>query len=95
MPTISFKKDKPAIEVPEGANLMTSLERAGIPVATSCGGEGVCTKCVITILEGRENLSKSGELEDDMRDIHDIPRDQRMSCQTDVLGDITVDTNYW
>ena len=95
MPRISFKKNKPSIEVEEGANLMKALVDNGVPVATSCGGEGVCTKCVITVVEGRENLSRPNELEDDMRDIHDIPREQRMSCQTEVLGDVTVDTGYW
>jgi 2Fe-2S ferredoxin len=95
MPKISFRKNKPAIEVAVGTNLMKALLGAGLPVASSCNGDGVCTKCRIDIVQGKENLSKENELESDLRDIHDIPRNERVSCQVEVLGDITVDTLYW
>lgn len=31
--------------------LMDLLLRNGIPVASSCGGDGICRKCVVTINE--------------------------------------------
>lgn len=74
---------------------MQSLLDAGLPVASSCNGEGVCTKCRIEILEGKENLSKENSLEADLREIHDIPRSERVSCQVEVLGDIKIDAPYW
>lgn len=67
----------------------------GFPVASSCGGEGVCVKCLIKIIEGKENLSNEEDLETDMKEIHDVPSGLRMSCQTTVHGDITIDTDYW
>lgn len=83
------------IEVPAGSNLMKALDDAGIPVASSCGGQGVCTKCLVKVIEGKENLSAKNDLENDMQEIHEFDRNQRMSCQVEVNGDIQIDTDYW
>ncbi len=95
MPKISFAKPRAEIEVAVGANLMEALLKGNVPVASSCGGEGVCTKCLIKIIDGKDNLSSPNETEKDLREIHDIARNERVSCQTQVLGDIKVDTTYW
>ncbi|MFS4459298.1 2Fe-2S iron-sulfur cluster-binding protein [Bdellovibrio sp. HCB2-146] len=95
MAKISFQKAKPPIEVETGANLMKSLLGAGLPVASSCDGDGVCAKCRIQILEGRENLSPETELELFLKEKNKIAKDMRISCQTAVNGDIKVDATYW
>ncbi len=95
MPTIRFSKGFPEIVVDSGTNLMHALRINGRPVASSCGGQGVCTKCVVTIIKGRENLSKQNDTEEHLREVHDIPKEGRVSCQTKVLGDIVADTDYW
>jgi 2Fe-2S ferredoxin len=74
---------------------MAALLDAGIPVASSCAGEGVCAKCKITILEGAENLSAENDLEQFLKKKHRVPEDMRISCQTEVLGDVLIDTSYW
>lgn len=74
---------------------MQSLLDGGLPVASSCRGDGVCAKCRVEIHEGRKNLSPETELEKFLRERHSIPKDQRVSCQVQVLGDITVSTSYW
>ena len=95
MPRISFVKDNPPIEVPKGANLMQSLLQAGMPVASSCYGDGVCGKCRLEILKGSENLSKPEIIELIVQDRLDLPKGTRVSCQVQVLGDVTVDATYW
>jgi len=95
MPLIRFAKNHPDIEVEKGANLMKSLLQAGLPVASSCHGDGVCAKCRIIIVEGHENLSQINSLEQMLRDRLKIPREARISCQTQVLGDIRIDASYW
>ncbi len=95
MPKIFFVKNSNVIEVAQDANLMEALTEAEIPVASSCGGNGVCTKCLVKVIEGRENLSPENDLEQDMRDIHGYERNQRMSCQAHVCGDIKIDADYW
>lgn len=95
MPVIRFVKNLPEITVEAGANLMKSLLAAGLPVASSCNGDGVCAKCRIEIVEGAENLSPIGPLEQMLRDRLRIAKGVRISCQTVVLGDVRVDATYW
>lgn len=95
MPTISFKKNLPSLQVESGSNLMKSLLAGGLPVASSCHGDGVCAKCRILIVEGVDKLSKINDLEHTLRDRNRLSSDQRISCQTYVFGDVTVDAAYW
>lgn len=97
MPKISFTNEKPYkdFEVKEGVFLMKALLEKQIPVASSCLGRGVCSKCKITILAGAENLSSETTAERDLRKRNDISDDCRISCQTQVWGDILIDTDYW
>lgn len=95
MPVVSFKKNKPSIQVSDGANLMRSLLESGIPVASSCNGDGVCAKCKIKIVDGEQNLSSENELEVFLKQKFAIPQSDRISCQTKVNGDITIDASYW
>lgn len=92
---VGFLKSRPAIEVTAGANLMQALLAHEIPVASSCRGDGVCAKCRVRIVEGAKNLSPETEIEAMRRDQFDFARDERLSCQAEVLGNITIDTPYW
>ncbi|MGE0631638.1 MAG: 2Fe-2S iron-sulfur cluster-binding protein [Pseudobdellovibrionaceae bacterium] len=95
MPQVKFIKNKPAFEISPETPLMEALTNQGIPVASSCGGEAVCCKCTVKIIEGRENLSPENSEEKFLREQFDLAPDMRVSCQTKVLGDVTIDTNYW
>ena len=86
---------RPPIEVPVGATLMTALLDAGLPVASSCRGDGVCAKCRIQIVEGQKNLSRENSLELHLRERHGFDKAERISCQVQILGDIKIDTTYW
>ena len=74
---------------------MKALLDASIPVASSCKGDGVCAKCRIEVIEGPNHLSTPNERELFLKERHSVPKNQRISCQTLVLGDITVDASYW
>lgn len=74
---------------------MEALLKAGLPVASSCHGDGICGKCRIHIVSGSENLTKINPIEQIVRDRLRVPPEFRISCQTRVLGDITIDTSYW
>jgi 2Fe-2S ferredoxin len=74
---------------------MRSLLDAGVPVASSCNSEGVCAKCGIQIMEGAENLSVPNAIEIFLKEKNKIRSDFRISCQTQVLGDVLIDAGYW
>ena len=96
MPWIRFaKKNRTDIEVEIGANLMEALLAREVPVASSCGGQAVCGKCRIQILQGKENLSLVGSDEKTLCGKLSIPSDERLSCQARLKGDVLVDTAYW
>jgi 2Fe-2S ferredoxin len=95
MPRIEFVKDRPAIIVERGANLMRALLDNGLPVASSCHGQAVCSKCRIQIVAGAENLTPQNEFERTLRERLHIDPELRISCQTQVNGDVVIDTPYW
>ena len=95
MPKIQFKKDFPAIEVEAGDNLMQSLLAADRPVASSCYGRGICSKCRVQVIEGMENLNPESNLEKELKKKNELGADLRISCQCSVNGDIVIDTGYW
>lgn len=74
---------------------MRVLLEAGIPVASSCNGEGICGKCKVRIVSGAENLSPASEDELFLMNKNRISKDHRISCQTKVQGDATIDASYW
>lgn len=100
--TIYFSSNKPQIKPIEvsdddrkNKSLMTLLLEAKRPVASSCKGDGICSKCRVTILSGAQNLSSEGELESKTKRRNKITESERLSCQVYVHGDITIDTAYW
>lgn len=92
---IKFVKNQPEIAAEPSKTLMQNLLDAGLPVASSCGGDGVCAKCRIGVIEGSSNLSHPNSTEVLLRDRHLLKKDERVSCQVQILGDVTIDTPYW
>jgi ferredoxin len=101
MAKIRFSKNKTEIDVENGANLMQSLLSAGRPVASSCYGKGICSKCRVKVISGAENLSRPNALEKLTRNnlaktSSALAEDERLSCQSRLLGDeVVIDTGYW
>lgn len=95
MPAIRFVKKYPELQVESGSILMEELLKAGLPVASSCHGDGICGKCRIQIVSGAENLTRINPIETIVRDRLKIPQEYRVSCQTRVMGDILIDASYW
>lgn len=92
---ITLDKTQRPLDVEIGQTLMQALLAHGLPVASSCNGDGICGKCRIQILSGAENLSARTELEEILKDKYKLDKNERISCQTQVLGDIRIDTRYW
>ncbi len=74
---------------------MKSLLGNSVPVASSCNGDGVCAKCRIQIVQGMENLNSPNETEMFLKEKFQLKKDQRISCQVSVHGDIEIDATYW
>lgn len=84
------------IEVAPGTILMDALVQAGLPVASSCRGDGVCTKCRLRVTPLEDGaVSPVSDFERGLLDRIAADDDERISCQTEVRGLIEVDADYW
>ena len=100
MPKVSIPQKNLIFNVPHGANLMNSLLASGLPVASSCHGEGICSMCKVKVTGLAQPLvspvvkpAESFEIETLKR--NKCASDERLSCQISVTVDLIVITKYW
>ena len=91
MPKVFIEPLNTQIEVAQEANLRESLIAAGHEILSPCGGCASCSRCVVLIKEGAENISEiSFEEKQLLGNVFHMTK-ERLSCQTRVLGDIHID----
>lgn len=75
------------LDVAPGQNLLAALQRAGHPIATSCGGRASCGLCRITVIEGRSLLSPIGA--DELGHLGNVAKiiGMRLACQSVIAAD--------
>jgi len=78
-----------------GEVLLDAAWRADVPLASSCGGQGVCGDCVVKIVEGAENLEPPDDVERAWFARHPRPPAVRLACRLRVRGPAVVSTTYW
>ncbi len=91
MPTVTFIQQDGQIKKVQAADGETILKIAldnGIPMEHACGGNGFCTTCMCNVKEGMGNLSPRNDREENMGVVDDP---QRLSCQSQVNGDVVVE----
>lgn len=72
-------------------NLMDLLIENNLPVASSCLGEGICSKCAMEVSpEGVRTELEIKTLFKNKKEATD-----RLSCQVLITEDITVRVGYW
>jgi 2Fe-2S ferredoxin len=93
MARLKVRGSSAEIDAPTGATLFSSLQAAGYPISTSCGGRAVCGLCRIVVLSGRELLSPIDAKE--IVHLGNVAKviGARLACQARVLadGDIEID----
>lgn len=96
MANIKFIKEGREIVAADGANLRFKALENGIDLYTftgkmmNCGGYGQCGTCIVSVVEGAENLSPRTDVEE--RKLKKKPATYRLACQTLVNGSISVVT---
>ena len=83
------------LECEKGQNLFLCLRKQEVAIASSCKGDGICGKCVVSVTAGAENLTPPTELELKLYTKYNLKKPQRISCQCRVQGDIEIKTPYW
>jgi len=61
--------------------------KAGIEIQSLCGGKGLCGKCKVIIVEGKENISPPTEVEMKYLSREDLHEGFRLACQTRIRSE--------
>jgi uncharacterized 2Fe-2S/4Fe-4S cluster protein (DUF4445 family) len=83
--TISFLPDDIAVRVKPGENLLTAAALAGIYIHASCGGDGVCRKCKVELVEGDLHSQNTTSLSQE-----EISKGTRLACISTIVSDVTI-----
>jgi ferredoxin len=83
------------VDAPPGITLLDATVAAGLPIARSCGAEGVCAKCALLVVEGGEHLSPEAADETRIKSRNRIEVALRLACRARIRGDVAVTASYW
>ena len=79
-----------------GTTLLEAARRAGLPLASACGAEGICGRCGLRVLAGADALSLETEEEARAKQRNRIGEALRLACFTAIeTGPVEVTTRYW
>lgn len=91
MPTITFQPMGIAVSVAPGTTVLEAALSRDLFLRHNCGGNAMCTTCRCKVLSGAEALSPMARHEQKRLAELYAPRDVRLSCQAQILGDVTVE----
>ena len=94
-PLVRFLPADQTIQVPAGTTLLEAARRAGLPLASSCSGEGACGRCGMRIVNRDPNLAPETDSERRVKARNRVEDELRLACRTGISSNITVTTSYW
>lgn len=78
-----------------GSSLLAAARSAGLPIASSCGADGLCGSCGLRVTRGADSLSPETSEEQRIKLRNRIDPSLRLACRTTVGGDVDVTSSYW
>ena len=81
--------------VQPGETLLTAIRRIGLPIGSSCDGDGICGKCGVEICDGADAIEPEGDEERQIKEAQRVPTAERLACRARVRGDVSVRARYW
>lgn len=91
MAKISFEMDGITYETEPGQLLVDICREAGSSIPFGCTN-GICGTCIISVLEGMDNLSEQEPDEEMTLEMFGADKpEHRLACQCRVDGDVTID----
>jgi adenylate cyclase len=84
-----FKEDKD-IACGDDNTILEATLAAGINHTHACGGQGKCSTCRVSIVDGLENCNARNEAEQMIADKMNFPEEIRLACQAHITGDISI-----
>jgi 2Fe-2S ferredoxin len=92
---VRFEPSGRSVVVEAGTSALEAARRAGLPVASSCGADGVCGRCGLRVLACAVPPAPEAERERDIKQRNRIDPVLRLSCRLQVECDLTLTAPYW
>ena len=90
MANVFFKTDNVTHEVEDGTPHIDFCDEIDVSLSFGCT-EGTCGVCEVTVIEGKENLSRVTDEEKDYLLEEDLEDGMRLGCQVKIRkGDVTL-----
>jgi uncharacterized 2Fe-2S/4Fe-4S cluster protein (DUF4445 family) len=100
-PLVLFMPSGKRGRFPLGTPILDAARSLGVYVESVCGGRATCGRCQVSVQEGNfakhkivsslENISVKGPKEERYESIRGLPDGRRLSCSSQVLGDLVID----
>ena len=78
-----------------GTTLMAVIRRAGLPIASACGADGLCGRCGVLVVEGEAALSAETASEARIKTRNRVDPSLRLACRATVAGNVEITASYW
>ncbi len=85
MPTVRFEPNGQTITIDNETTLREAAHLAQAPLGDKCGGMGACCGCVVTVVNGAENITPKTTIE---TAVFYLAENDRLSCQCKITGDV-------
>jgi ferredoxin len=102
MPAVTLYNEHRTIDADAGVNLRELMLRVGVSpyrgldMVLNCRGHNICGTCAVELVDGKGAGPRTQEEESTLRGslaiAHEVGKNLRLSCQTKVMGDMTVKT---
>ena len=90
MASINFVPDKAIHHIEDGSRLIEICDEIDVSLSFGCT-EGSCGVCELTVLDGRDNLSKITDEEKNYLLPEDLEEGMRLGCQLKIRkGDVSL-----
>jgi len=86
---LTFKDINVTVTVPVGVRVIEISDKVGSGIVYGCR-EGDCGSCLMKVDDGWESLSTPSVVEDKILRENAAGKHNRLACQAQVLGDVTV-----
>ena len=93
--TVRFEPSGREVRVLRGTTLLEAARRAGLPLASACGADGLCARCDVEILDGGASLEAESESERRCKLRNRVDPRQRLACRVILSSDARVRASYW
>ncbi len=100
-PLVLFMPSGKRGRFPVGTPVLDAARSLGVYVESVCGGRATCGRCQVSVQEGNfakhkiisslDHISVKGPKEERYESIRGLPEGRRLSCSSQILGDLVVD----